>query len=171
MRAPLVGLIVSLGVLALSLGAYVFWHNTVSSLSDHVDELVASAAEKNAALARLASGKDALVALASDEETLKSFSVAREGVVSFLESIESRSAKLGAHLEVGSVVVEEEGPHPLLLLTIKITGSFEAVLRALGLLEYGPHYLETRNAALEVNDPKDKKSGWILPALIAVGTE
>ncbi|MBU2103516.1 hypothetical protein KKD95_00690, partial [Patescibacteria group bacterium] len=63
---------------------------------------------------------------------------------------------LGATVSVASVSAETTTTRPHLKLSLKITGSFDSVLRTLGAIEYGPYdsqLLTTTFDTPKVSDP------------------
>lgn len=138
-RSSLIQLAIALTVLVGVLGAYGFWYSLVGKSSVEAAMLSEEIRTKSQDSARVAAAKVALESLAEDEAAMRAYLVREKDIVPFLGTLEETGASLGAGVEVVSVSAEARGERSQIQLSLKITGSFDAVLRTLGAIEYGPY--------------------------------
>lgn len=129
--------------------------NEVSS--NLVNDIDARVAEENM--------QSSIKALAAEttvlREKLTGYSVAREGAVSFIELLETAGKNTGASVSIESVStanVPDSTALETLRLTLNATGSWRAVIRFLGLLEFLPY--EARIEQVVVSKPPQGGEPW-----------
>jgi len=160
--------IVSLVVFLLAAGAYAFFQYHVmqearrsADLAHKIDATVKSAV-------RAAETSDTLEALAADEAAIQSYYVTPDQIVPFLERIEETGRSIGSAVEVTSVS-DKPGSDGRITLSLRIIGSFDAVLRTLGAIEYGPY--DSRIASLTFDTPATGGSAWTAIANFSVAVD
>lgn len=163
-----VALIVLLGVIAI----YVFWYLAVASTSAKSAQLAHDIRAKDEVSAHIAAAKVALVSLVADEATMGAYLVRRDDVVPFLSELERSGTALGARVEVVSVSAETGTGRDRILLSLKITGSFDAVLRTLGSIEHGAYDSRVTSVTLDtvMGDP-ETQGRWTATASFVIGTQ
>lgn len=170
-HAALIQLALALAVLVGVLAAYGAWYVVVGQASATSAALATEIETKTQESARVASAREALETLATDEASIQAYLIRQEDIVSFLERLESLGASLGSAVEVVSVGAEEGGERPHIRLSLKITGSFDAVLRTLGAIEYGPYDSAITTITLDTLPEGDGSSGrWTAAATLTLGT-
>jgi hypothetical protein len=171
-RRTLIELVIALLVLAGVLGAYAFWYGAVGDASAEAAALSKEIRAKGIESSRVADEKDALTLLAADEASMRAYFVRQEEIVPFLSMLEKKGAALGAKLEVASVSEDATGGRNRILLSLKITGSFDAVLRTLGAIEYGPYDSSVSNVTFDTSSAEDGVPAvWTAVGTFAIGAQ
>jgi hypothetical protein len=171
-RRTLIELVLSLLLLVCAIGAYAYGYVEISKASAKAGTLAAEVLAKGQDSERNAAAKDALDALSSDEAGMRSYFVKQEDIVPFLGMLEQKGTSLGSSLEVVSVSAEPAKPRGRILLSVKVTGSFDAVMRTLGAIEYGPYDSRVSNVTFDVAGGEGSTTpAWTAAATIAVGTQ
>ncbi len=166
----LIPLITALLTLLIAGGLYGGGYYLLNRQEAKAEELGTEIGKKNLELAKAARAHAALASLSADEETLDQYSIRKADVVPFLESIQGVGRPLGSKVDVLSVGDVQDGKHARIALSISITGSFDAVVRTLGAIEYGPYDGVITNLSLDTatNDPKGTPQ-WTAAAVYSVG--
>jgi len=158
-------------VFLILLAGYGVWYASVRNLSAESASLADQIAAKEADASRAAAARRALGSIQDDQVALASHFVSAGNVVSYLEELGKSGQALGAKVSVGSVSAEEE-PHAHLALSVSIKGTFDAVMRTLGAIEYGPIDAEVSNATVSlVPGDADTASSWSASVTMSVGME
>lgn len=173
-KTPLIHFVVAVGVLALAAGGYGLWYATVSSVSAEATSLELQVDEKSRTATRLIAAKAALSSLEADEASLRRYFVSTEDIVPFLSGLERTGRELGAEVEVASVGNDPSSvERKRLVVALKISGSFEAVMRTLGAIEYGPY--DSRATSVTLDTPLSPAEGerkqWEATATFVIGTD
>lgn len=164
-------LILSAVLLVIALGGYGVWFTLASKQSAHAALLAREIKNKQQDSARVSLIKSSLSVLEKDEESVQSYFVSTTDVVTYLGSLEELGKSLGAEVEVLSVSADKEKPSGHLNLSLRITGSFAAVTKTLGAIEYQPYDTVLKNVTLD--SPGGIASStpvWTAAAVIVVGT-
>lgn len=171
-RRALIELALALSLLVAVLLGYGVWYVAVGKASAESAALASEIETKRIDSARVASAKAALESLAADESSMRTYLVREADVVPFLGKIEGAGTALGAQVEVVSVGSEVADGREVLRLSLKVTGSFDAVLRTLGALEYGPYDTRVSNVTLDTVAGAEGPSGmWTATATFFIGTQ
>lgn len=72
-------------------------------------------------------------------QTLDQYLLAKSDIVPFLEELQGEGAPFGAKVDVLSVTDQKDKVRSRVQLSLSITGSFDAVMRTLGSIEYSPY--------------------------------
>lgn len=169
----LIQLTVALLLFAGIVTAYGLWYRVVGKTSAHAAQLSVDIETKTQDSARVAAAKVALSELAADESGVHQYLVPTNDVVPFLEGLEQTGRQLGAEVEVASVSAESKTSRPHLTLSLKITGSFDSVLRTLGAIEYGPYDSALGTVTFDTPRVGDSTapSVWTATATFTIGTQ
>jgi len=164
----LIHLLISLVILAGVVGMYVFGYYQVMGESRRSAELEATIQSTVNGAVAAAETSDTLASLMQDEAAIKGYYVDLANIVSFLERLEGTGRSVGSTVEVVTVA-DKPGADGRIVLSARITGSFDAVLRTLGAIEYGPY--DSRVVSLNVDTPPGG-SAWtaVVGLSIAVNT-
>ena len=166
----LIQLAVAVLLLMGAVGAYLAWYSTVERLSESATALSTQIQEKGQDSARIQGARDALESLVADEEAMRAYLVQQADIVSFLTAIEDTGTGLGSSVEVVSVSAEPNGEASRILLALRITGSFDAVLRTVGAIEYGPYDSSVESVTLDTV-PGETAGMWTAAASFSIGTQ
>lgn len=149
MKKPSLTRLITLLLLCVCAGVgYVYAYRVVSKTSERLASLHKEANEKSTDAARIAAVKNALRTLVADESSASNYLVLASDIVPFIERLEQMGSDLGADVSVASVSKEKTGSRERLVLSLKITGNFEAVMRTLGAIEYAPYDITTSQVSV-----------------------
>lgn len=148
MKGPAVHLGISVLVLAAAAGAYAFGYLQVTNAKQEAANLASAIAAREAEQERGASARSRLAEVAADEEFLASRLVADADIVAFLEGLEGAGDEFGAIVKVASVSGDSAAADGRITLALSIEGSFAAVMKTLGVIEYGPYALSPRDVSI-----------------------
>lgn len=171
MRNSVVSYGIALALLGSALVAYAFWYAQVAHVVSSVRVQAPVLLAKEQEVREVARAKDALVALTQEEAAVSAYLVEERDIVTFLSALERSGDALGSVVEVVSVTTEMAGEQERMLLSLKVTGSFDAVLRTLGTIEYGPYESITQNITFDMirGSESEAVGQWALTALYSIG--
>lgn len=157
-----------IGVLALALSAYAAWYGKVGEESANAVALAQKIEEAKQQGSQARAAKEELARASANEAAITGYFVDTKDVVPFLETLQSTGTRLNSKVEVVSVSSEPAKPHARLLLSLRITGSFDSVMRTLGTIEYQPY--DTTIQSLTLDTPPGEASMWTAAVTLSVGT-
>jgi hypothetical protein len=168
MKSPSLHLIVWLSIAVATVIGYGFWYHTVTSKSTAVAELQNQINVKAQTSVRVAAARAALAEISGDEALVQSYFVPETGVVSFIDDLESRAHAQTAAMKVLSVSTGGVAKQAtsVLLLTVSIDGTFDAVMRTIGAVEYAPYDLSVSRLSIT----KDAKNAWHANIELIIGS-
>lgn len=149
-----------------ALSGYGFLYSVIADKSVVVADLQNQIVTRTETAARIASARLALAEIADDESTVQSYFVPETGAVSFINDLETHARAQTATLKVLSVSVNAVAKRPALILALTITGTFDAVMRTVGAIEYAPYDLSLSKLSLG----KDEKNLWHADLELIVGS-
>lgn len=160
-------------ILLVALIAYVLWFLTVDGLGKEVSQIESEIVTRANESDRVMEARTALSALATNESRLRGYFVNTDEVVSFLERVTATGRAVGAEVDVVHVQAETEtASRGRMTLALRITGSFDAVVRTIGAIENGPFDSALTNVSL---DAKPSLTGgedtWTASATFAIGIQ
>ena len=165
-------LLFSLGILIIAgalLAGQIYF---LTSITDSMTVTQKAMSEKRAEIAKAAALKNATQALGTSEEVISSHLLQKENIVPFLTSFETAGNPVGATGHVVSVSEEKIATHPKVSVSILINGSFDAVMRTVGILENSPYDSELTGLTLDSGGPIVKGvQQWSGAAVFSVGLE
>lgn len=150
--------------------AYVFLYRSVADASDHLASLEKEVKQKSNDAARITAAKNTLRTLDVDEASVASYLVLSSDIVPFLERLELIGTELGADVSVVSVAKEKDGSRERLALSLKITGSFESVMRTIGAIEHAPYDITTSQLSVGLTGTT-AGGAWTASGVFWVGTQ
>ncbi|MFZ3043558.1 MAG: hypothetical protein WA058_00395 [Minisyncoccia bacterium] len=157
---------IAVALCAVSLVGYGMWYGMVSAKSASVATLQNSIAAKIETVNRIAATRASLADIAADEATVQSYFVPESGVVAFINSLETRGAAQKAAIQVLSVTEGGTKTQPALVFLITVKGTFNAVMRTVGSIEYAPYALTVSSFSIA----QDDKNVWHADMKILVGS-
>lgn len=169
MRRTLIELGIAALILLGTIGVYTFCAYVVEDARADAEALSKELRIKSEDAAKVAAAKEALTVLAADEASMQSYLVRQEDIVPFLSTLERKGSALGAALQVVSVSKETSGTRGRILLAVKISGSFDAVQRTLGAIEYGPYDSSVQQVTFDTTTGEGGRT-WNAVATFALGT-
>jgi flagellar basal body-associated protein FliL len=170
-RTSLIQLVIAIVMFAAALGVYGFWYSLVGKASVEAAALSEEIRTKSQDSARVAAAKVALESLAEDEAAMHAYLVREQDIVPFLGTLEDTGTSLGSNVVVASVAADSKGERSQLKLSLKITGSFDAVLRTLGAIEYGPYDSAIQSVTFDTVPVEGAAPAWTATATFTLGTQ
>lgn len=145
--------IATLTLILVGLGL-VFWQHVVGEERVKIEKLREEAALLKEQTRRV-EGRDSLILLEEEERFVYERLLQVNDVVSFLESFERKGNPHGAEVSVVSVSEKQENR---IAIAFSISGSFDAVMRTLGSIEYEQYASTIETISLETTSGE----GWTL---------
>jgi len=164
-------LISAAALFAIVLGGYAAWYHALGSVNNELSDLSAKVAAQNQSAAQAVAAEGELAKLSAEEGVIHGYFVSTSDVVSFLEALQKTGSSLGAKVSVTSVAANP-APRPHLDLALTISGSFDAVMRTVGAIEYGPHDITVKTLTVDSAAPADgsASAAWTAALALQVGT-
>lgn len=166
MKSHFLNLVGALILTIVVLVGYGFWYGVTASKSATVASLYEQIAAKTETISRIAFAKAAIAEIAGDEAVVQNYFVPQDGVVAFITRLESQGQALGTTVDVLSVSTGSKGTQPILILSLSINGTFNAVMRTVGVIEYMPYDLSISGLSLSKGD----KNSWNANLNLRVGS-
>lgn len=166
MKSSFIHLIIALGVCTALTGSYFWWYGTITDKSVAVASLQSRIDAKTEATARTNSARTVLADLTSDETLIRNYFVPETGVVAFITDLETRGRSLGATVTILSVSTGGTTKQPTLAFAISAKGTFDAVVRTVGAIEYAPYAISISKLTLGQEDT----STWRASLNLIVGS-
>ena len=163
---------IALLVFVSAVGLVVVASVTAIQLREKATQLEQELLEKQDEVLRVASAKAALPILARSEEALLSYRTRSSDIVPLLERLEKQGRAEGATVEVLSVSPEQAGTQSRILISLTASGTFDAVMRTLGTIEYGPYDITVKTVVLDSpTGTEEKTSVWTAAVILSLGTD
>ena len=156
MRSPLTHLVFVLSICIATIVGYGFWYAALKDKSTKVAELESQIVVKTEITGRIAFARASLAEITRDEASMRSYFVPETGVVAFITDLESRGKAQGANVSVRSVRTSGTGAGQALVFALIVEGTFGAVMRTVGTIEYAPYALSV--SALSIG--QDDTDSW-----------
>jgi len=147
------------------LAGYGAWYKIVSDESASVANLQNQIDTKTEAANRAASARATIAEIASGENALQGYFVPQTGVVAFINGLEAQGQALGTMINVLSVSAGT-GKRSTFVLSLTVKGTFDAVMRTVGVIEYAPYDLSLTQFSLN----QDAKNSWHANLGLVVGS-
>ncbi len=156
----------TLALCVVTLVGYGFWYAAVANKSTVVANMQNQIDEKTESAARVTSARTALAEIAGDESAVRSYFVPETEIVSFIDDLVARGRALSAAVKILSVSADNSHNQSTLSFSLTVKGTFDAVMRTVGMIEYAPYNLSI--AKLSVG--KDEKDVWHADVELLVGS-
>lgn len=166
MNAPRTRFLITLAIGAAALVGYGFWYAAVSAKSADVAAVQNQIVAATETVSRITAARAALAEIAGDEAKVRAYFVSEADVVSFINALESLGLPQKATVSVDSVATGKSGTRPALLLALSVKGTFDAVMRTVGAIEYAPYDIMV--STLSVG--QDAKDSWHADLSLVVGS-
>lgn len=166
MKSHFFHLIVVLITAGIVLAGYGFWYAVITVKSAVVADLQEQIAVKTETANHISSARAAIVEISGDEVVVQSYFIPEAGVVAFINGLEAQGQTLHAAVDVLSVSTGFRGAQPILTFSLAIEGTFDAVMRTVGTIEYMPYDLSVSDLSLM----QDDKNSWNAHLNLRVGS-
>ena len=167
MKSPLTHLLLASVACALVLTGYGFWYAAIANKSAAVAALQENIEAKSETMKRLSAARMALAEIVDDEAAVQRYFVSETEAVAFIDSLESRGRFQGATVHVLSVSTARQSVPPALALSLSVLGTFDAVMRTVGAIEYAPYALSITKFSV---GRSGTESGWLATLDLQVGS-
>jgi Tfp pilus assembly protein PilO len=169
-RSPIIHISIAGAVLVIAIATVVGVSVLLGAKQQEAETLSQEIAAKQTETLRVAAAKAALPLLVEAENALAQHNLSTADIVAFLESLEKMGKTQGASVEVLSVTGGKGNPTERLVLSLKVTGSFDAVARTIGRIEYGPYDTQVMTLTLD-NGVSEEGGGekWTAAAVVSFG--
>ncbi len=169
----LIPLSIAILVFLGAVGLYSAGYYLLSTVEAKSEKLASQEAAKSQELEAATRAHQALTSLSTQEAALNQHFVAKADIVPFLEQLQATGVPYGAKVNVVSVNDASDKVHSRIQLSLSISGSFDAVMRTLGTIEYGPYDGVMTNVSLGTAVGDDAKvatgTAWTALATYSVG--
>lgn len=174
-RKNLFHLVAAVLILLGVLGTYAAWYSFVASVSNQASTLKTEIQTKADDTKRIAQARSTIDLLHNDESIIGQYFVSINDVVTFLSGLQALGQSLGSSVEVLSVSADGKSPRGHLALSLKISGSFDSVMRTLGAIEYGPRDMRLVDLTLDtpvtqISSSTESHAIWTAATIFTVGT-
>lgn len=166
MKSPLVHAILACSVCIAMITGYGVWYAIVEAKSIVVADMENQISTKTETANRIASARASLAEISGDEDNLRNYFVPETGVVAFINNLEAQGKTLGATVRVLSVSTSGVSTQSALAFTLTLKGTFDAVMRTIGAIEYAPYDLSISTFSLG----QDDKNSWHATLDLLVGS-
>ena len=152
------------GVVALA--GYGVWYRAVAAKSAAAADLENQIATTIQTAKRLSAARAALAQITNDETSVRNYFVPQTEVVAFINDLEARGHAQKATVNVASVSTGGTIAQPMLELALTVSGSFDAVMRTIGTIEYAPYALSIKQFSFR----QDAENNWYADLKVSVGS-
>lgn len=166
MKSPLLHLVLAGLTCVALLAGYGIWYASVEAKSAAVANLDNQIATKTEIESRIISTRASLAEIAGDEATIQSYFVSETGVVAFIDYLDTQGKTLGTAVNVLSVSTSGTGAQSVFIFSLSITGTFDAVMRTIGAIEYAPYDLTIARLTLH----REAENEWYADLGLRVGS-
>ena len=130
-------LIVSIAALI----GYGVCYNLVIAKSAEVASLENEITQKSGDASRIAAAQVALAEISGDEAAVQNYFVSQAAIVGFNDGLEALGRTFGSNVTILSESAGATSVQPIFTFALTIKGTFDAVMRTVGAIEYSPYDL------------------------------
>ena len=156
MKSSLHQLIVAICICITVIAGYAVWHTVLSTMDTVIAKLESDILIKTEKANKIAATRAMLSGIAGDEAGIRDYFVPETGVAAFIDSLEAYGREQGSTVSVLSVSTESLPMRSILTISLTVKGTFESIMRTVGVIEYGPYELSISKLAVAKND----KNRW-----------
>jgi len=166
MKQHLVHLGIAFSVFAGACIGFYLWEGVVTAKSDALAVVEDKIATRDQEIKQSAEARSILNELEGEEARIQGYFVPEISTVPFINNLEARGRALGASVVVSSVAKGGTSAEPMLVLSLTVKGSFDAVMRTVGSIEYAPY----NSAITSLYLGHDDKNSWHADVKLTVGS-
>lgn len=159
-RNPLIHLGVAVLFAVVSILAYAWWQSMVAQTLTQATEVTAKAKAVEQELSEITHAKQEVASLEENEQFVRERFLPLEDIVLFLERLEETGQKYGATVSVVSVGDAKTSNRVSVALSAE--GSFNAVMKTVGAIEYGPYASAVTSLTLDGGGEGNWNASFIL---------
>ncbi|MDP2655392.1 MAG: hypothetical protein Q8P17_02455 [bacterium] len=132
--------------------AYGVWYAAVEDINVTVADLQSQIDAKTKTAEHVSIARAVLSEIAGDEAIVQGYFIPETDVVAFIDDLETRGRLQKTAVSVLSVAKDTINAHQALAFSISISGTFDAVMRTVGAIEYAPYDLSLSSLSLVHDD-------------------
>ena len=166
MKSSLLHFVTVLFVCVAVFFGYGLWYTVIANKSASVANLQDQIDIKAETATHAALTRAAMAEISGDENTVQSYFVPKTSVVAFINYLETQGQAQKSTVNVLSVSTGTAGKQQVLILSLTIKGTFDAVMRTIGTIEYAPYDISISTLSLG----KDDKNSWHANLGLIVGS-
>lgn len=166
MKSPLPSLISASVVAVCMLIAFTLWYLFIEKGRTHVADLESRIQQKTEHAAYISAARASLTEIQGEETAMQNYFVSNAEVVPFINLLQSEGRAIGTTVSVGALSTAVVKNHPVISLSLNITGSFDAVMRTVGAIEFAPYDITLGTVSLS----RSEKGEWQATAALQVGS-
>jgi hypothetical protein len=166
---PFSALIFWVVTFAALFSGYSYWYGVVAKESENAARLATEIETKSQATLAAQAAQAAIADLAASESSINNYFVSEAQVVPFLEDLQAHGKAAGANVKVSSVSTAKVSGHPVLVISLQISGPFSAVMSGVGRIEYAPYAITTTAFSIGKTGGT-KEDAWTATLNINVGS-
>lgn len=167
-RSPFIHVGIAAAIVLASLAIYTAWYENVKNVSARAVSLQSEINSKESETGRAVAARDALGSFTTDGSATNAHFVAEKDVVPFLQEVQKFGTSVGAKTTVASVAADDNTLDPSIRLSLSISGTFDAVMRTLGIIEHSPYAMRTEMFDMKADE--SSASQWTARAVLLVST-
>lgn len=161
MKSRLSQLILACLVCTAALVGYGILYRAVAAKSVAVTVLQDSIDAKTKVVSRMAITRSALAETSGDEAVVQNYFLSKTAIVAFIDSLEARARAIGVTtISVLSVSTGGTSAQPTFTFTLSIKGTFDAVMRTIGAIEYSPYAASISTLSVGQNAKNDWQASF-----------
>lgn len=164
-KSSVIHLIFALTITILMGASYSWWYAEIMRKNDDVASIDSQINLIQRAMSHVTSARAALTEISGDEERLQNYFISETGVVSFIDMLQARGFAQKTFIDVLSVSIGGTATQRVLLLAVTISGTFDAVMRMVGAIEYAPYDISVSSLSVQQN----AKNNWQANLSLTVG--
>ncbi len=169
-RSVLIRFVIALVLLIVASGGHMLWSERLQTVTDSTIASAQQISEARTKLNRAKSEQTELDNLANDESAIYSHLVTNNSIVSFLGILEKTGSVPGVNVSIASVFLETSTKTPMLGVSIKVTGPFDAVMHSVGVIENISYYVTVNTLTIKDTVSSNKKENhWTATFKLNVG--
>ncbi len=165
MKSPAAHFFITVIACVLALFACRWWYTDVETKSVDVANLQQQIYSETQTAGIVGAARAEIARISSDEVTLQNYFVPQTGVVSFINFLEGEGRSQGSSVKILSVS-PGTGTPPTLVLKFTIGGTFDAVMRTVGTIEYSQYDLYVSQFSVT----QDGTNSWNANVGLVVGS-
>lgn len=167
MKSAFIHLILAFVICAAALVSYGILYRAVATASVAVTALQSQIDAKTKVVSRMAATRAAFADIAGDEAAVQQYFISETGVVAFIDDLEALGRVNGAATtKVLSVSADDASAQPTFTFALSIMGTFGAVMRTVGAIEYAPYAISISSLSVGQN----AKNDWHADLTFIVGS-
>lgn len=156
MKPSLTHFLIALLIGGVVISVYGVCYAAISNKSREVAVLQDQITTATETTNRVTRARAILATIVGDEAKVQSYFVPETAVVTLINTLETLGSTQGASVSILSVSTGGSLTQPTLLLALSIKGTFEAVMRTLGSIEYAPYAISISNVSIQ----QDGTNSW-----------